>query len=342
MPDDWAKLLGRVRVIQAAMQAGIAAADAFADGLAQARNWLAQANQAAGTAPTPQDVQALLERLPALETALSSLPPDSSINVEQVRGQIAGLRQQVSALLPQAQALADLRAQVTSAQSRLTALDGQAAAVTKIRQSASQVLGQANALQSELQAGVSGLAATADLGMALAGPQAAAVHDATAATSAIVGDPGKPRLLGGIQRIVIHETGMDSNASPEAVVRHGANTGRKGLPYHYLVTGDGQIHQLAGLDVAVNQSRVEAVDADSVGIAFGGDFDLAVPGEAQMEAAAELLARLLVDLGLSVNTIYGRSELEGGTNSPGMQWTQGVRWGDDLKAHVAALVSAFP
>ena len=81
--------------------------------------------------------------------------------------------------------------------------------------------------------------------------------------------------------------------------------------------------------MAVNQSRVAAVDADAVGVALGGDFDLAAPAGEQMEAAAELLAKLLVDLGLHVNDIYGRNELERGTTSPGMQWGQGVRWRDD-------------
>ena len=188
------------------------------------------------------------------------------------------------------------------------------------------------------------MAAPRDFGAPLAavGPAAGTVQDATAAVSAIVTDPGKTRSLGDIRRVVIHGTNMNPNATPEEVVRRGASAGRQGLPYHYLVTGNGQVYQLAGLDVAVNQSRVGAIDGDAVGVAMGGDFDLAVPNEAQVAAAAELLAQLLGELGLHVNNIYGRSELEGGTTSPGLQWSQGVRWGDDLIARVAALLPALP
>ena len=96
--DDRPKLLDRVRAAQAAMQAAVATAGAFANDLAQSRSRLAQANQALGAAPTPQEVQALLSRLSALEAALDNLPPGSIVNVDQVRGQIATLQQQVDAL----------------------------------------------------------------------------------------------------------------------------------------------------------------------------------------------------------------------------------------------------
>ncbi len=84
------------------------------------------------------------------------------------------------------------------------------------------------------------------------------------------------------------------------------------------------------------------MDADAVGVAFGGDFDLAVPSDAQMAAGGRAAGEAAEELGLHVNNIYGRSELEGGTTSPGMQWAQGVRWGDDLIARVAELVPAVP
>ena len=78
------------------------------------------------------------------------------------------------------------------------------------------------------------------------------------------------------------------------------------------------------------------MDADAVAVAFGGDFDLAVPPAVQMETGAAVLAELLARLGFGVNVIFGRSEVEGGTSSPGMQWSQGVTWRDDLVSLVAA------
>jgi hypothetical protein len=144
------------------------------------------------------------------------------------------------------------------------------------------------------------------------------------------------RPLGAVRRVIIHHTGMRPDATPQQVAQHAISRGRPAIPYHFLITGDGAVYQTQGLDARTNQSRVPAVDAEGVAVAFGGDFDRAVPTDAQMEAGAELLAGLLAQFGLDVNAIVGRSEVERGTTSPGMQWSQGVRWRDDLVAAVAA------
>lgn len=337
--DERGRLLQRVQAVQAAMQAAVKTADAFTADLAAARSSVTQAVQGAASAPTAQEVQGLLDRLNELDAALNGLPPGSTVNAAQVRGQVANLRQQVTVLLAQAQAFAGTRTNVTAAQSRLAASDGQTAGVSKTKQSATQVLGQANTLQSDLQA--AGAAVARDLEGLLAS-EASGVRDISAALTAIVSVPGEARSLSNVRRVVIHHTGMAADLGAEDVVRRLARDGRQGLPFHYLVTGAGLSYQLAPLDIAVNQSRVAAVDADAVGVAFGGDFDLAVPSGAQMAAAADLLATLLGELGLHVNDIYGRNELERGTTSPGMQWSQGVRWRDDLVARVADLTPALP
>ncbi len=334
--DERSKLIGRVKAVQTAMQAAVTAADAFTADLAKARPLLTQASQAAATAPALPDVQGLLSRLTALETALNNLPTGSPVNVVQFRTQITTLRQQVNTLLATAQSVADLRAKVVAAQSRLAALDGRAAEVAKTRQSANQVLNQANALQTDLQGARTAVAR--DMGSALAPPGETRVKDVSKALAILVPVPGAPRHLSDIQRIVIHHTGAAPNATPEDLVRHLVNEGRQGLPYHFLVAGSGETFQLAGPDVAVNQSRLDAIDADAIGIALGGNFDLAVPSVAQMAATVDLLAELLEQFGLHVNNIYGRSELERGVTSPGMQWGQGVRWRDDLIARVAQLL----
>lgn len=339
--DERAKLLQRVQAVQANMQAAIKAADAFTADLTSARTKLSQAAQGLAPMPTTQEAQGLLDRLNALDAALNNLPANTTLNVALLRGQVAALRQQATALLGQAQTVAGTKKNLTAGQSRLAALDGRTADVGKTRQSASQVLAQANALESELKAAATAAAGGAGL-ESLALADQTGIQDVSAAMAGLVTDPGAPRALGDIRRIVVHHAGLSSDASPEDVVRHGISRNRAGLPYHYLVTGGGASYQLAPLDVAVNQSRLAAVDADAIGVAFGGDFDLAAPTEEQMAAAASLLAKLLLDFGLDVNCIYGRSELEPGTTSPGSQWSQGVRWRDDLIARVADLLPAFP
>jgi hypothetical protein len=73
--------------------------------------------------------------------------------------------------------------------------------------------------------------------------------------------------------------------------------------------------------------------------ARAGDFDLATPTEAQISSAAQLITALLDQLGLDVNDVFGRSEVERGTTSPGLQWGQGVRYRDELLARAAGQVA---
>ena len=122
------------------------------------------------------------------------------------------------------------------------------------------------------------------MGLPFPGEPVADVQDVTATVAALVPQPGEPRSRSAIRRIVIHHTAMPVDLGPEEVVRRLARQGAPGLPFHFLVSGSGASWQLAPLDLAVNQSRVRAVDADAVGVAFGGDFDLAVPSAAQMAA----------------------------------------------------------
>ena len=55
-----------------------------------------------------------------------------------------------------------------------------------------------------------------------------------------------------------------------------------------------------------------------------------------METGARCSPNCSPELGLAVNVIYGRSELEGGTSSPGMQWSQGVTGATTCVSLVAA------
>jgi hypothetical protein len=202
--------------------------------------------------------------------------------------------------------------------------------VTRTRQQATQVLNNANKLEADIAATGQGAGARS---LSVLGE--ADVQDASEELARTARGVYPARPLGAIRQIIVHHTGMNPNATPQEVAQRSVSPGRPAIPYHYLIAGDGMVYRTQGLDVRTNQSRVLAVDAEGIAVALGGDFDLAVPAPAQMEAAADLLAGLLAQFGLDVNAIVGRSEMERGTTSPGMQWSQGVRWRDDLIAMVA-------
>jgi hypothetical protein len=312
------------------MQGAIAAADAYTRDLAAARAAVSAATQALAAAPPVDRARQSLARLDALNASLNALAAGSALESTQALSQVASLRQQGQALLSAIDALDRTRASLAAIQARLKALEAKAPQVAKTRQQAAQVLADANKLEADIAA--TGAPPTPKAFESFA---AFAVQDVTGELAATAKAPYPTRPLDAIRRVIIHHTGGNPNAAPEAVARAAIARGRPAIPYHYLIAGDGAVYLTQPLDARTNQSRVGAVDADGIAVAFGGDFDLAVPSPEQMAAAADLLADLLAQFGLGVNAIYGRSEVERGTTSPGMQWSQGVRWGDDLIARVA-------
>ena len=226
-----------------------------------------------------------------------------------------------------------MHAKTASAQKRLAALDGRGAEVAKSKQTAAQLLARANNLESEISGSVESAAVELEF-------EATAVQDVRQEMDQLATRAFPKRPLGDIRRIIIHHTATSADVMPAQVAKRQIRRGRGGIAYHYLITGNGMTYQTQGLETMVNQSRLAAVNEDGVAVALAGDFDLAAPTEAQMNAAADLLAGLLQDLGLSVNAIIGRNGVERGTTSPGMQWEQGVRYRDTLIALVAQRVPA--
>ena len=68
-----------------------------------------------------------------------------------------------------------------------------------------------------------------------------------------------------------------------------------------------------------------------------GNFNDAPPGEAQLNAAARLIAWLLSTYRIGTDKVVGRSELEN-TSSPGRQWLQEARYKNTLLAKVADML----
>jgi len=72
---------------------------------------------------------------------------------------------------------------------------------------------------------------------------------------------------------------------------------------------------------------------NSVGIGFAGDFTNAIPTPAQLDAGAQLIAWLLRRFNLQIEAVMGYKELIN-TQSPGLPWDSGARWGDMLKEKI--------
>ena len=332
--DPKTSLLLRIAATRTAMQKAIDQADTLTNELQKARGALVSAGRAVSPAPTVHEAQSLLDLLDGLEAALNNPAPGAGVDVSQVRGQITTLRQQVNTLLAAVQKLDGVRTQIANAQGRLESLSGRNGEVARSRQAAAELLGQANALEIEIGGQLESATVERDF-------ETAAVQDVRDEMDRLATKAAPTRALGDIRRIIIHHTATSGDVTPAQLAKRQTRRGRTGIACHYLVTGNGMTYRTQSLEAVVNQSRLAAVDADGVAVALAGDFDLHTPTEAQMNAAADLLAGLLRDLGLSVTAIFGRNEVERGTTSPGMQWGQGVRYRDTLNALVARRTRAF-
>ena len=155
------------------------------------------------------------------------------------------------------------------------------------------------------------------------------------------------REVSDIRRIVVHHTLSDPMTPPHDLAQQAVDQNKPGMPYHFLVSGDGTIYQTQPLSriVRQNMSRSinETINADSIAVALAGDFrrDRDVePSEAQRKAAAALIAWLISQqrLGSIVTQIvFGRKELGEHVISPGDQWDEGIRWKDKLVADIQTI-----
>ncbi len=156
------------------------------------------------------------------------------------------------------------------------------------------------------------------------------------------------REVADIRRIVIHHTLSDPMAAPQALAQQAVDQNKPGMPYHFLITGDGSIYQTQPLSRVVQQnlssSINHAINADSIAVALAGDFrrDRDVePSDAQRQAAAALAAWLISQQRLGsiiTQIVFGRKELGEHVISPGDQWLEGLRWKDKLLADIQTIL----
>jgi len=148
------------------------------------------------------------------------------------------------------------------------------------------------------------------------------------------------RALHDIRHLIVHHSGVPVTVSPEVIAGyHVTDLNWPGIGYHFVIDGEGQIHQTNALTTVSYHAR--QYNASSVGIVLLGDFSVGVPSTAQLEATATLCAWLSQELGLSREAIKGHRELVAVT-CPGDQWLQGAAWKGDLVRRVDRLINGEP
>ena len=112
-------------------------------------------------------------------------------------------------------------------------------------------------------------------------------------------------------RIVIHHTGnpTDDDLSAEQIHRIHKNMGWAGIGYHFVVRKDGTV-ELGRPDIAVG-AHAEGFNYCSVGVHVCGNFNIAEPTEAQLNALPMLLADICDAYGLiaAADIVVGHRDL---------------------------------
>lgn len=112
-------------------------------------------------------------------------------------------------------------------------------------------------------------------------------------------------------RIVIHHTGnpTDDDLSAEQLHRSHQNLGWAGIGYHFVVRKDGSIE--LGRPVECVGAHAEGFNYTSIGVHVCGNFNLAEPTEAQLNALPMLLADICEAYGLiaSDSVVMGHRDL---------------------------------
>ncbi len=116
------------------------------------------------------------------------------------------------------------------------------------------------------------------------------------------------RVLADIRFLVVHHTGAPAEVGPEAIAaEHVEAFGWPGVGYHFVIGPAGTIHRTQ--DLTTISHHVRQFNPVAVGIALMGDLSSALPSAVQLDATADLLARLLADLGLPPKAVRGHREM---------------------------------
>lgn len=206
-----------------------------------------------------------------------------------------------------------------SGQVRLRLVGAEAA---DLRQKVAALQGQVALLQQQIK----------QLQAGGAGPSAPPINDITLLL------PRNPagffkRPTAAIQHIVINHTAVRPEVGAERVAR--AHMQRwPGIVGQFFITHQGEIQQTNPIDEVVAQNQPWIYNGISIYVA--GNFDEAVPNDAQLNALAALCGWLMATYGLPLDAIKGAQELVV-TGSPGKQWAGGQNWKAQLLQRVQNL-----
>lgn len=347
---DLETLQRQIRELIAALeraQRQLASYPAQADALQTDLSALAVAAQQA--ALLPQRVATLQARLEQQRLRVNALQAQGQIGAGQadaLRARIAALRSRVDAVQPAAQQAAQLDAAVRQAQSQMPPLRNGAQLARELKPQIDALLAEARRLASDADAtrSVQQPAGLEDVReepvRGLAGrPLPPSLAESLPAPPVVGAGNGYPiRPLTEIKQIVVHQTNTRDDVTPERLAAMDTARGLPGIRYHFLVDGSGASYWTQPLEAVLPQSQVDAVNAAGVALALAGNFSQRVPSDQQLREAAEVIAWLLYELNLPVDSVVGRSEVEPGVVSPGAQWLQGAVFKDDLMARVQAIL----
>jgi hypothetical protein len=301
------------------------------------------------TVPSPEGLQTLARQAETMQIVLDwqvaqamatpgSIAPADVTEIRSLQARAAALRQGIAGVVADAQGAAGIAGRVAQVRTGFDALATRVSAVKALKQRAEALVAEATSLEQQLGAAptvASGATDTYGLTGGTAVIPAPAMQDVRGRLPVHEGKTYPIRDERNIKRIVIHHTGIAMDVPPAEIAAAQVKQGKAGIAYHFLVATDGQIYWTQPLEAATDQTNVAAVNADAVGIALAGDFTAAVPTEAQMTSAADLVAWLLRKLEVGPDALYGRGELDTGVASPGAQWWQGSQFKITLLEAVA-------
>lgn len=93
-----------------------------------------------------------------------------------------------------------------------------------------------------------------------------------------------------VRLIVVHHTATRADTAPATIRMLHLKRGFSDVGYHYLITSDGKVH--AGRPESRIGAHVKGYNAESIGVALVGNFDLYPPSPQQWDALLNLLAQL--------------------------------------------------
>ncbi len=143
----------------------------------------------------------------------------------------------------------------------------------------------------------------------------------------------RTRPLSDIRHLVIHHSAAPPNLGPRRIASYHVETkGWPGIGYHFLIGQEGTIYQGNTLETISNHA-VQA-NARGVGICFLGNFTKVVPPPDQLRAGAHLVAWLMQELNIALDSVKGHREFME-TACPGDQWLTGKKWKEMLHKEIA-------